>query len=521
MTLTDLLAYEDIVIQCHDNPDADAIASGWGLLRFFEWHGRPARLLYGGPDEIQKANLCLLVSKLHIPIRHVQQLEEKPGLLICVDCQYNGGKAQLFEAQTVAVIDHHQPGAPVCSPLWEVRSSYGACATVVWKMLCEAGMPIEQNLATALYYGLFMDTKRLEDLHAAPDIAMRTALEGCCRESVLLQLKNNNLSPLQQRTVGLALAGARYDLENRFVLSAAEPCDANILGIISDQLLETEGIDVCVAYARCGQDIRLSVRSCTWMIHANTLAGMLTDGHGGGHLRKAGGVLPPQRCGSTDDETFQRLWQQLQQYFACRLTSLPVRAAVTLTPGQGSTVATADITLGDCLAVRGLRVVSGRQGLFVAMPRAKDRDGQYHDLCFALTADMRRAIQQTVLQQYRLAADAPTDAKEACPATEAAPTAPADKAPALPELQVQIYPVKADSGSLLGYASVTLGCCFAIRSLRIQKGAYGVFVSMPRRRTAEGAYQDICSAATPQMRQHLQQAVLDAYHAAAGAPAGK
>lgn len=50
MKLNELLRFEEIVIQCHDNPDADAIASGWGLLRYFTSHGKQARLIYGGKD---------------------------------------------------------------------------------------------------------------------------------------------------------------------------------------------------------------------------------------------------------------------------------------------------------------------------------------------------------------------------------------------------------------------------------------------------------------------------------------
>ena len=31
MRLSDFLEYNDIAIQCHDNPDADALASGYGV----------------------------------------------------------------------------------------------------------------------------------------------------------------------------------------------------------------------------------------------------------------------------------------------------------------------------------------------------------------------------------------------------------------------------------------------------------------------------------------------------------
>ena len=41
MKLTDLLKHDNIVIQCHDKPDADAIASGFVLLRYLEKTGNP------------------------------------------------------------------------------------------------------------------------------------------------------------------------------------------------------------------------------------------------------------------------------------------------------------------------------------------------------------------------------------------------------------------------------------------------------------------------------------------------
>ena len=38
--LSDLLQYNKIYIQCHDNPDADAIASGYALYRYFSDMGK-------------------------------------------------------------------------------------------------------------------------------------------------------------------------------------------------------------------------------------------------------------------------------------------------------------------------------------------------------------------------------------------------------------------------------------------------------------------------------------------------
>ena len=43
-----LLQYDDIVIQGHDSPDADAIASAYGLYLFFKDKGKKVRMIYGG-----------------------------------------------------------------------------------------------------------------------------------------------------------------------------------------------------------------------------------------------------------------------------------------------------------------------------------------------------------------------------------------------------------------------------------------------------------------------------------------
>ena len=43
MKLSSLLKYNSIVIQCHDNPDADAICSGYVLYRYFKSHDKKVR----------------------------------------------------------------------------------------------------------------------------------------------------------------------------------------------------------------------------------------------------------------------------------------------------------------------------------------------------------------------------------------------------------------------------------------------------------------------------------------------
>lgn len=77
MRLKQLLAYDEIVIQCHDNPDADTLVCGYALYRYLQGKGKQPRLIYGGSEIIRKSNLQLLVRDMEIPIEHVFYLDRK------------------------------------------------------------------------------------------------------------------------------------------------------------------------------------------------------------------------------------------------------------------------------------------------------------------------------------------------------------------------------------------------------------------------------------------------------------
>ena len=126
MKLSSLLNYNSIVIQCHDNPDADAICSGYVLYRYFKSYHKKVRFIYSGNFEISKSNLVYLIKKLLIPIEYVQKLKTKPDLLLMTDCQYGEGNVRKFSAKEIAVIDHHQVTGKLPKEN-EVRSNLGSC----------------------------------------------------------------------------------------------------------------------------------------------------------------------------------------------------------------------------------------------------------------------------------------------------------------------------------------------------------------------------------------------------------
>ena len=72
LKLSDFLHQEVVVIQSHDNPDADSIASGYALYEFFKAHGKNTRLVYSGRFVMNKPNLVKMVQELKIPLEYIQ-----------------------------------------------------------------------------------------------------------------------------------------------------------------------------------------------------------------------------------------------------------------------------------------------------------------------------------------------------------------------------------------------------------------------------------------------------------------
>ena len=290
LSLSDFKKYNNIVIQCHDNPDADALASGFALQWYLKGQGIGARFIYGG-NPVQKPNLELMLDHLNIDAECVKTLD-KPELLVTVDCQYGESNVTFFEADTIATIDHHQVSAEL-PEMSDVRSTYGSCSTIIYELLQKENVDInsDENVSTALYYGLMTDTGSFAEISHPSDKDLRD-FAHFKTEDILL-FKNSNLSREELSIAGDALNNARYNEEYRYGIIEAAPCDPNILGIISDMFLEVSGVDTCLVYSILPFGVKLSVRSCVKEVRAGELASYLAEnlGGGGGHMYKAGGFL--------------------------------------------------------------------------------------------------------------------------------------------------------------------------------------------------------------------------------------
>ena len=69
--------------------------------------------------------------------------------------------------------------------------------------------------------------------------------------------------------------------------------------------------------------------------------------------------------------------------------------------GDGSLKAYCDLAIGERFLVKGLRVVKGKSGLFVSMPRQKGKDAKWYDSVVALSREAKQDVDRVVLGAYQ------------------------------------------------------------------------------------------------------------------------
>ena len=81
------------------------------------------------------------------------------------------------------------------------------------------------------------------------------------------------------------------------------------------------------------------------------------------------------------------------------------RTQVTITrfvksESDGPLKAFCDVAVGELVLIRGIRIVRGRHGHFVSMPRQLSKTGRWYESIVPLSKEMKAKIQRTVLDAF-------------------------------------------------------------------------------------------------------------------------
>lgn len=129
----------------------------------------------------------------------------------------------------------------------------------------------------------------------------------------------------------------------------------------------------------------------------------------------------------------------------------------------------ADVTIGNAITLRGIKLISGEKGDFVAMPSRKyqkDGEDKYSDIFYPKTEEARAALLETFQKAY-----------------EAEDKYAYSNGDVNPEFDVKVSPVPAekiyDKYGLRAWATLNVGDEFVIRNIAINETSKGLMVNFP------------------------------------------
>ena len=79
----------------------------------------------------------------------------------------------------------------------------------------------------------------------------------------------------------------------------------------------------------------------------------------------------------------------------------------------GKMKAVVSVTFDEAFVVHDIKVIEGKERLFIAMPSRKTADGEFKDIAHPINTELREQLQEIILKKYEETADAiPTGVEE-------------------------------------------------------------------------------------------------------------
>ena len=324
-----------ILVMTHDNPDPDAISSGWALSRVLQRLSRGrVTLAYGGI--VGRTENRTMIRLLRIPLRPLtDRMLAKADAICLVDCQPGAGNVSLpKDRRPTVVLDHHPLRRTTMKvPFYDVRSDVGTTATLASEYLEEAAIRPDRRLATALFYAIRSETQNLGRESARDDVRHFSRLFPLVDNVALSRIEVAPISRGYFSMVDRAIDGTRIYGDRVAVTVLGSVDNPDMVSQFADLMIRLEGIGWALSLGRQAKSILLSIRTNRVGANAGRVIARIVgrDGSAGGHGMMAAGQVPVATGG---DEAFIRLERNLQRR-ALEVLRVKGRKAVPLLRKRG------------------------------------------------------------------------------------------------------------------------------------------------------------------------------------------
>jgi len=287
--LITLLKGHRVFIQTHNFPDPDAIASAFGLQVLLERFKIPTTICHHG--NVERTATANMVSEFGIKMTEDTELEDMTSddYIITVDSQKGNANILDLVGNEVACIDHHPTFCQADYKYKDIRI-VGSCATLIADYYMSYKMDMPKDVATALLYGLKMDTADFTRGVTELDIDVYKYLFPRADNSLIRKFQSGVIQ--YDELEAFVDSMKNIDILNGVAFAFLNfQCADAFVATISDFILNLDVVTFAVVYSRKAKGFKFSVRSELDELNAGKIAeqALKTVGSGGGHSSMAGG----------------------------------------------------------------------------------------------------------------------------------------------------------------------------------------------------------------------------------------
>lgn len=317
-----------LAVLAHDSPDPDAIASAIALVSLAESVGVEAVACYFG--DINHQENRALVNLLDLDLRALDDPAEIDafGGIALVDHARAGVNDQLPEDTPIdIVIDHHPPRGPVDGTFVDLRSSAGATSTLLTEYFELLGVELPPDVATALLYGIRIDTDDFTREVSVSDFSAAVTLVSSADVSVLERVESPSVSSETFQTIATAVDN-RAVHESVLVSGVGYIGDRDAIAQAADHLLDMEGITTTLVFGIDDGTVYLSGRARGTRIDLGETLRRAFDriGSAGGHADMAGAQIPVGMLAEPDEDVEEVVRNVITAEFFEALDEIPKRS---------------------------------------------------------------------------------------------------------------------------------------------------------------------------------------------------
>ena len=243
-----------------NDPDPDAIASALALRRALGLRPEQSPIITLG--HVTRPENQRLIEELGVVVRHVSRRPLADfAPLILVDVQPPYFTVPLPEV--AAVVDHHPTTGSYRAGFRDVRTWFGASATMAAEYLLAANeASVSTPLATALLYGIITDTKSLSRSASDDDLQMFAYLFPRSDQAMLRRIQHPSYGALALERFGLALQRARVRDGLAYIHLGQLPEDQeHIVAQLAEFCLGMAGASVSAVSGIFGSNLVMSTRA--------------------------------------------------------------------------------------------------------------------------------------------------------------------------------------------------------------------------------------------------------------------